>query len=388
MIHNSLATRVGLPITLSVILIAVCRRLGIQHVHGVGAPGHFVCKYHLPMDAGDTDGQWIQIDDNAAEAKAANSEDGFTLFYMDPHGGGALIEPLLMHETVAARVPPGTFLKPLLECVGNHQVWTRVCANLNHAYDMKLRGAQSFSMSASERNRVNLFRLSILSLQHQIQLKILEKTGVRPAPPTELLTAFLRDVALFDIPHSRDKVHIRERGPLVPNATTLSELTCSIFMSAFSQCEEYIELQDLLKELVCPDLKTPPLPKNLPLPTRFRVGQLVKRLGSNDVGVIFGFARGINYCVLWSGHQTLGICGEREMGTSFERSYTLVVKHHALGRYFRRRCVARRGNPFYEPNGILLALYGPQHCMGKDEEEACADLALGEGYNQENAMRK
>ena len=55
-------------------------------MHGVGAPGHFVCKYHLPMDAGDTDGQWIQIDDNAAEASAANSEDGFTLFYMDPHG--------------------------------------------------------------------------------------------------------------------------------------------------------------------------------------------------------------------------------------------------------------------------------------------------------------
>jgi regulator of sirC expression with transglutaminase-like and TPR domain len=39
-----LASRTGLPITLSIVYMEIARRLG-KPVHGIGLPGHFICQY-------------------------------------------------------------------------------------------------------------------------------------------------------------------------------------------------------------------------------------------------------------------------------------------------------------------------------------------------------
>ena len=384
MIHACLASRVGLPITLSVILIAVCRRLGIRHVHGVGAPGHFVCKYQLPSGAEETDGQWIRVGSTTTAAAVEGADEG-TLFYIDPHGGGAFIEPAVMRGAVASRVPVD-HLDFFLKCASNLQVWDRICANLNHVYSAKLEEALiSRSMGAPERNRLNLLRLTINSFQHKIRRQT--------EPPTRVVSAFAFDAALnstFDDSYT-------SCGPAVPNATTLSNATRLLFLTAVKECRQRLQFMGdraiILQNHVCPDVPTDAAsPQTLPQTTRFRVGQVVKLLGSSDVGVVCGFARGADYYILWSGDQTMGLCSERELGTSFERSYTLVVKHHSLGRYFRKRIARRSGAPFYQPNATLLALYGPEFCMGQRDEDVAPSggevVALGEGYNQENAMRK
>ena len=43
LLHEVLARRVGMPITLSVVAIEVGRRLGVP-IRGVGLPGHFVIR--------------------------------------------------------------------------------------------------------------------------------------------------------------------------------------------------------------------------------------------------------------------------------------------------------------------------------------------------------
>lgn len=51
-LHQVLERRVGLPITLSVLYIAIAARLGI-HLEGIGFPGHFMVRYR------DQEGDWL-----------------------------------------------------------------------------------------------------------------------------------------------------------------------------------------------------------------------------------------------------------------------------------------------------------------------------------------
>ena len=46
-LHSALETGRGMPITLAVVMIEVARRVGLE-LHGVGAPFHFLVKYHDP----------------------------------------------------------------------------------------------------------------------------------------------------------------------------------------------------------------------------------------------------------------------------------------------------------------------------------------------------
>ena len=82
-LHSCLKSRIGSPLTLSVLLIVICRRLGIRNLHGVDVPGHFVCKYEIPIDTGVvTDGKWILFGRDGSTNPQSN---GTTLFYVDPH---------------------------------------------------------------------------------------------------------------------------------------------------------------------------------------------------------------------------------------------------------------------------------------------------------------
>jgi regulator of sirC expression with transglutaminase-like and TPR domain len=102
-LNEVLDRRVGIPITLSVLLIEVGRRAGVA-MYGVGMPGHF-----LVGAAGDT--------------------------FVDPFHGGQLLDRAgcraLYHERQGHDAPwSDTFLDP----VDSHQIVTRMLANLQSIY--------------------------------------------------------------------------------------------------------------------------------------------------------------------------------------------------------------------------------------------------------------
>jgi hypothetical protein len=94
--------RLGIPITLSVVMIEVARRVGV-HVVGIGMPAHFIVR------AGDAD------------------------VYCDPFGGGRLLDADGC-EALFARVTRGAlaFEPSSLAPVGAPQVLSRMLANLEH----------------------------------------------------------------------------------------------------------------------------------------------------------------------------------------------------------------------------------------------------------------
>jgi regulator of sirC expression with transglutaminase-like and TPR domain len=99
-----LQRRVGIPITLSVLMMEVGRRLGIG-LDGIGLPGHFVVR------------------DRASGV------------LIDPFHGGALLSPSDAEDVVAQALGQrvtltGAHLTP----VGNGQILTRMLANLKSVY--------------------------------------------------------------------------------------------------------------------------------------------------------------------------------------------------------------------------------------------------------------
>jgi regulator of sirC expression with transglutaminase-like and TPR domain len=100
-LHEVVARRVGIPITLSVLVIEVGRRLGVPLV-GVGMPGHFLVR-----DGGDPE------------------------VFVDPYARGALLgrrdAQVRFH---AVRGPGAPFDPAYLEPVGATEILTRMLANL------------------------------------------------------------------------------------------------------------------------------------------------------------------------------------------------------------------------------------------------------------------
>lgn len=92
-----LRRRLGIPITLSVLMIEVGRRLGIALV-GVGMPGHFL----------------------------VGSDDG----YVDPFHGGAVLDAAGARRLFDRTHPGAPFVDHYLDPVGTRAVLSRVLANL------------------------------------------------------------------------------------------------------------------------------------------------------------------------------------------------------------------------------------------------------------------
>lgn len=110
-LHRVLARRVGIPITLAVVMLEVGRRAGVD-LEGVGMPGHFLVRepgdgtLRDPFDGGQV------VDQAAAEAR-----------FRATTGAGAEV----------------TFGPRLLPAVGTHAILDRMLANLAGAY--RSRGA-------------------------------------------------------------------------------------------------------------------------------------------------------------------------------------------------------------------------------------------------------
>jgi regulator of sirC expression with transglutaminase-like and TPR domain len=111
-LNDVIERRLGIPITLSVLFLAVARRVGVQ-AEGVGLPGHFIVRIQVGV------------------ADAINS---FAL-YLDPFHRGAL----LSEEDCKARVRQVTqgrlpFDSAYLDPVNNRYILTRMLNNLKGFY--------------------------------------------------------------------------------------------------------------------------------------------------------------------------------------------------------------------------------------------------------------
>lgn len=99
--------RLGLPITLSVVLIEVGRRLGVPFV-GIGLPGHFVVRH-----------------------------EGVPRVLLDPFEGGHLLTPDDCAERVAAIYGQAVqFTVDMLQPVGTRAILARMLANLKQRFTL------------------------------------------------------------------------------------------------------------------------------------------------------------------------------------------------------------------------------------------------------------
>ncbi len=101
-----LERRLGLPITLSILMIEVGRRRG-QALHGVGMPGHFIVgaedRWFDPFHGG------VELDEAAVAATfaRANPGVGFRVDFLAPSGTRAIVQRVLanLHASLLARDP-------------------------------------------------------------------------------------------------------------------------------------------------------------------------------------------------------------------------------------------------------------------------------------------
>lgn len=98
-LHHVLHRRIGLPITLSVVLIEVGRRVGVDIV-GIAAPAHFVTRLAADEDT-----------------------------YIDAFRSGQVLDRSQL-EGLFASITPGIELDPFLPPVGTVDIVRRVLANL------------------------------------------------------------------------------------------------------------------------------------------------------------------------------------------------------------------------------------------------------------------
>ena len=98
-LHQVLARRRGIPITLSVLLMEVGRRVGVE-IHGLGTPGHFITTVAGPEPR-----------------------------YVDAFGGGRVLDRAELGHVFAA-VAPGIDIGPFLTPLPGREIVRRVLNNL------------------------------------------------------------------------------------------------------------------------------------------------------------------------------------------------------------------------------------------------------------------
>lgn len=105
-LNDVLDRRQGIPITLSLVLMEVGKRLGLA-IEGIGLPGHFIAG--------------ARLDDSQ--------------ILLDPFNGGALVTPEECEELVGSVVGRPVTLRPEhYSAVSGRQLLTRMLANLKGAY--------------------------------------------------------------------------------------------------------------------------------------------------------------------------------------------------------------------------------------------------------------
>ncbi len=105
-LNDVIDRRLGLPITLSVLMIEIGRRIGLK-LFGVGMPGHFMAKY---------------ADDERE-------------IFVDPFHGGRIVNEERCHEMISEMYQGQMKFHPsFLYAVGKKQILTRMLQNLKGIY--------------------------------------------------------------------------------------------------------------------------------------------------------------------------------------------------------------------------------------------------------------
>ncbi len=105
-LNDVIDRRLGLPITLSVLMIEIGRRIGLQ-LFGVGMPGHFMAKY---------------ADDEQE-------------IFVDPFHGGRIVNEERCHEMISEMYQGQMKFHPsFLYAVGKKQILARMLQNLKGIY--------------------------------------------------------------------------------------------------------------------------------------------------------------------------------------------------------------------------------------------------------------
>ncbi|MFN0108883.1 MAG: SirB1 family protein [Blastocatellia bacterium] len=116
-LSDVLDRRIGIPITLSVVMIEVARRIGLR-LFGVGMPGHFLVKYA----------------DNLPSNLPGNLDDEQEIF-ADPFHGGRIVDEdrcrRMIEQMYEGRMP---FHPSFLHAVTKKQILTRMLQNLKGVY--------------------------------------------------------------------------------------------------------------------------------------------------------------------------------------------------------------------------------------------------------------
>jgi regulator of sirC expression with transglutaminase-like and TPR domain len=121
LLDDVLDRRLGIPITLSVLMIEVGRRRGIA-LHGVGMPGHFLVGSGRPS---------VTNPGRQRVTRAERSEDSS---YYDAFARGARLDTAACIERFAETHPREAFRSAFLAPVGARTIVDRMLANLQHTF--------------------------------------------------------------------------------------------------------------------------------------------------------------------------------------------------------------------------------------------------------------
>lgn len=142
-----LESRIGIPISLSVLYIEVARRLGVA-VDGIAAPGHFL----------------VRLED-----------DGET-FYLDPFRGGLIREdvesevPSTLLLPASARVIAVRMLNNLRQIYLERRAWEKAEQTLNWLLLVDARDGDAWRQRSAARAALGRFRAAALDLERFLQL--------------------------------------------------------------------------------------------------------------------------------------------------------------------------------------------------------------------------
>jgi regulator of sirC expression with transglutaminase-like and TPR domain len=141
-LHEVIARRTGIPITLAVLLGEVCRRAGVE-VRGVSFPGHFLVRADTPRG----------------------------ILVVDPFAGRLLtrddLRALFARATGDGGDPPGRMLEPATKA----QVLARILHNLRGIYE---------SRHDDDRLRKVLARLQVITPSAELRQKVADLGGSEP----------------------------------------------------------------------------------------------------------------------------------------------------------------------------------------------------------------
>ncbi len=108
-LNDVLDRRTGIPITMAIVLVGVCRRIGLD-AHGVSFPGHFLVRV---------------------------SGAGGVLLFVDPFDGRVLNDGQLRAFYEQATGDPGEIDETVLAPAGRRQILARMLNNLRAIYEVR-----------------------------------------------------------------------------------------------------------------------------------------------------------------------------------------------------------------------------------------------------------